>query len=119
MWQNLTQRGNFRNAPSACGGDRKFQGFASLLGGDNYSQPLKYKNEVKPITGSYLIGLQDDLPKRWTRFAKVNEFNQWLNVQALIFSIFLPVTTARRSPTYCSRPIEALENVSAVVIVAG
>ncbi len=31
MWQNLTQRGNFRNAPSACGGDRKFQGFASLL----------------------------------------------------------------------------------------
>jgi hypothetical protein len=33
MWQNLTQRGNFRNAPSACGGDRKFQGFASLLDG--------------------------------------------------------------------------------------
>jgi hypothetical protein len=31
MWQNLTQRGKFRNAPSACGGDRSFQGFASLL----------------------------------------------------------------------------------------
>ncbi len=31
MWQNLTQGGNFRNVPSACGGDRKFQGFASLL----------------------------------------------------------------------------------------
>jgi hypothetical protein len=31
MWQNLTQRGNFRNAPSACGGDRNFEGFASLL----------------------------------------------------------------------------------------
>jgi hypothetical protein len=28
-WQNLTQRENFRNAPSACCGDRNFQGFAS------------------------------------------------------------------------------------------
>ena len=31
MWQNLAQRGNFRNTPSACRGDRNFQGFASLL----------------------------------------------------------------------------------------
>jgi hypothetical protein len=35
MWQNLTRRGNFRNTPSACGGDRDFQGFASLLDGFN------------------------------------------------------------------------------------
>lgn len=92
---------------------------SKILDGDKYSQPLKNKNEVKPSYGFYLIGLQDDLPERWKGFAKVNEFNEGLNAQALIFSIFLPVTTARRSPTYCSRPIEALENVSAVVIVAG
>jgi hypothetical protein len=29
--QNLIRRRKFRNAPSACGGDRNFQGFASLL----------------------------------------------------------------------------------------
>jgi hypothetical protein len=31
MGQNLSRRRKFRNAPSACGGDRNFQGFASLL----------------------------------------------------------------------------------------
>jgi len=29
--QNLFRRKKFRNAPSACGGNRNFQGFASLL----------------------------------------------------------------------------------------
>jgi hypothetical protein len=30
MGQNLSRRRKFRNAPSACGGDRNFQGFASV-----------------------------------------------------------------------------------------
>jgi hypothetical protein len=45
---------------------------SGILDGDNFSLLLKNKNEVKPLTGFYLIGLQDDLSKRRTGFAKAD-----------------------------------------------
>ena len=62
-WQNLAHRGNFRNAPSACRGDRNFQGFEPLL--EKMGLHLKNKSLIYFFTQNWIPHSLCGAPVGW------------------------------------------------------